>query len=144
MLIAACAIWIDSGFKGPILYRQLRVGMDNRYFEVTKFRSMRTDAEVGGKAVWASENDPGITRVGGILRRSRIDELPQLFNVIKGDMSFVGPRPERPEFVGDLEQKIHYSHRHASNPDSRAGRIVLSVRRLADDARENSNTICTT
>jgi sugar transferase (PEP-CTERM system associated) len=117
MLLAALAIWIESGFKGPILYRQLRVGLDNRYFEVTKFRSMRTDAEIDGQAVWASENDPRITRVGRILRRTRIDELPQILNVIRGDMSFVGPRPERPEFVGDLEQKIpYYAHRHRIKP----------------------------
>ena len=138
MLIAALAIWIESGFKGPILYRQLRVGMDNRYFEVTKFRSMQTDAEAGGKAVWASENDPRITRVGGILRRSRIDELPQLFNVIKGDMSFVGPRPERPEFVGDLEQKIpYYTHRHRIKPGLTGwAQLCYPYGASLDDARE--------
>ena len=117
MLLAALAIWLESGFKGPILYRQQRVGLDGRYFAVTKFRSMRTDAEQGGQAVWASVDDPRITRVGGILRRSRIDELPQIFNVLKGDMSFVGPRPERPEFVGDLQARIpYYAHRHRIKP----------------------------
>ncbi len=117
MLLAALAIWLESGFKGPILYRQQRVGLDGRYFAVTKFRSMRTDAEQGGQAVWASVDDPRITRVGGILRRSRIDELPQIFNVLKGDMSFVGPRPERPEFVGDLQTRIpYYAHRHRIKP----------------------------
>ena len=117
MLLAAIAIWCESGFKGPILYRQQRVGLDGRCFEVTKFRSMRTDAEKGGEAVWASVDDPRVTRVGGVLRRSRIDELPQIFNVLKGDMSFVGPRPERPEFVGDLQEKIpYYVHRHRIKP----------------------------
>jgi sugar transferase (PEP-CTERM system associated) len=117
MLLAALAIWIESRFKGPILYRQQRVGLDGHYFAVTKFRSMRTDAEKGGKAIWASVNDPRITAVGGFLRRSRIDELPQIFNVLKGEMSFVGPRPERPEFVGDLETKIpYYTHRHRIKP----------------------------
>jgi sugar transferase (PEP-CTERM system associated) len=138
MLIAAFAIWVESGFKGPILYRQLRVGMDNQYFEVTKFRSMRTDAEIGGKAVWASENDPRVTRVGRVLRRSRIDELPQLFNVIKGDMSFVGPRPERPEFVGDLEQKIpYYTHRHRIKPGLTGwAQLCYPYGASLDDARE--------
>jgi sugar transferase (PEP-CTERM system associated) len=117
MLLAALAIWVESGFKGPILYRQQRVGLDGRYFEVTKFRSMRPDAETDGQAVWASVDDPRITRVGGILRRSRIDELPQIFNVLRGEMSLVGPRPERPEFVGDLESKIpYYPHRHRIKP----------------------------
>jgi len=117
MLITALAILLESGFKGPVLYRQQRVGLDGRYFEVTKFRSMRTDAERDGKAVWASENDPRITRVGAVIRRIRIDELPQIFNVLRGDMSFVGPRPERPEFVRDLESRIpYYGHRHRIKP----------------------------
>jgi sugar transferase (PEP-CTERM system associated) len=117
MLLAAAAIWIESGFKGPILYRQLRVGLDNQYFDVTKFRSMRTDAELDGNAVWASKDDPRVTRTGRWLRRSRIDELPQIFNVLKGEMSFVGPRPERPEFVDALAQQIpYYTHRHRIKP----------------------------
>jgi sugar transferase (PEP-CTERM system associated) len=117
MMLAALAIWLDSGFRGPILYRQQRVGLDGRSFEVTKFRSMRTDAEQAGQAVWASVDDPRITRVGRFLRRSRIDELPQIFSVLTGDMSFVGPRPERPEFVGDLQNKIpYYAHRHRIKP----------------------------
>jgi sugar transferase (PEP-CTERM system associated) len=138
MLLAAFAIWIDSGFKGPILYRQQRVGLDGRYFEVTKFRSMRTDAEVDGGAVWASANDPRITRVGRFLRRSRIDELPQLFNVIRGDMSFVGPRPERPEFVGELAQKIpYYAHRHRIKPGLTGwAQLCYPYGASLDDARE--------
>ena len=102
MLLTTIAIYVDSGFRGPILYRQTRVGLDGKPFKVMKFRSMRTDAEQDGQAVWASKDDPRITRVGAIIRKTRIDELPQLANVLLGDMSFVGPRPERPEFVLSL------------------------------------------
>jgi sugar transferase (PEP-CTERM system associated) len=138
MALAALAIWLESGFRGPILYRQQRVGLDGHYFEVTKFRSMRTDAEKGGKAVWASVNDPRITRVGGFLRQSRIDELPQIFNVLRGDMSFVGPRPERPEFVGDLETKIpYYAHRHRIKPGLTGwAQLCYPYGASLDDARE--------
>jgi len=138
MLLAACAIWLESGFRGPILYRQQRVGLDGRYFEVTKFRSMRTDAEQGGKAVWASVNDPRITRIGGFLRQSRIDELPQIFNVLRGEMSFVGPRPERPEFVGDLQTKIpYYAHRHRIKPGLTGwAQLCYPYGASLDDARE--------
>lgn len=117
MLGATLAIWIESGFRGPILYRQTRVGFNEHLFEVIKFRSMRTDAEQDGIARWAQANDSRITRVGAVLRDSRIDELPQLFNVLRGDMSFVGPRPERPQFVAELSKKIpFYSMRHMTNP----------------------------
>ncbi len=117
MLGATLAIWIESGFRGPILYRQTRVGFNEHLFEVIKFRSMRTDAEQDGVARWAQANDSRITRVGAVLRDSRIDELPQLFNVLRGDMSFVGPRPERPQFVAELSKKIpFYSMRHMTNP----------------------------
>jgi sugar transferase (PEP-CTERM system associated) len=138
MLLAAFAIGLESRFRGPVLYRQQRVGLDGRYFEVTKFRSMRTDAEQGGKAVWASVNDPRITRVGGFLRRTRIDELPQIFNVLRGDMSFVGPRPERPEFVGDLETKIpYYAHRHRIKPGLTGwAQLCYPYGASLDDARE--------
>lgn len=116
MLLAALAIWIESGFSGPILYRQVRVGQNWRLFQVLKFRSMRIDAEKNG-AQWAKKNDDRITRVGKFLRRSRIDELPQLLNVFKGDMSFVGPRPERPEFVEQLSEQIpYYAERHRVKP----------------------------
>lgn len=115
--LAALAIWLESGCRGPILYRQTRVGRNGRSFEVFKFRSMRNDAEQPGQAVWAQKNDPRITRVGAVLRRFRIDELPQLFNVLWGDMSFVGPRPERPEFVDSLkESNPHYADRHRVKP----------------------------
>jgi sugar transferase (PEP-CTERM system associated) len=117
MLVAALAIWIESGGRGPILYRQTRVGFKDRLFEVVKFRSMRVDAEKDGVARWAQTGDSRITRVGAVLRETRIDELPQLFNVLRGDMSFVGPRPERPQFVAELNRKIpYYSMRHMVNP----------------------------
>jgi sugar transferase (PEP-CTERM system associated) len=117
MAVAAAAIWIESGLRGPILYRQIRAGRQGRPFPVLKFRSMGVDAEANGEAVWAKSEDPRVTRVGRIIRKYRIDELPQLFNVLKGDMSFVGPRPERPEFVEGLEKKIpFYKERHCVKP----------------------------
>ena len=106
MLVTAIAIKLDS--RGPILYRQERVGLEGKTFLVTKFRSMRTDAEKDGKPRWAAAQDDRVTRVGHIIRRLRIDELPQLFNVLNGDMSLVGPRPERPYFVEQLTQQIPY------------------------------------
>lgn len=117
MAITAFLIMLESGFNQPILYRQVRVGEDGRPFQVLKFRSMRTDAEASGKAQWAVKNDSRITKVGGFIRKVRIDELPQIFNVFKGNMSFVGPRPERPEFVGELSDKIPYfNERHRIKP----------------------------
>jgi sugar transferase (PEP-CTERM system associated) len=114
MAAAAAAIKLDS--KGPVIYRQRRVGVGGRCFEVYKFRSMRTDAEQQG-ARWASQNDPRVTRVGAVLRKYRLDELPQFINVIRGDMSFVGPRPERPEFVEELREAIpYYDERHTVRP----------------------------
>ena len=117
MLLSMLAIVLESGGKGPILYRQTRVKQDGRLFQIYKFRSMVTNAEKDGVARWASKNDSRITRVGAIMRALRLDELPQLFNVLKGDMSFVGPRPERPEFVEQLADKIdYYSERHRVKP----------------------------
>ena len=117
MAITSLLIMLESGFRQPILYRQVRVGEDGRPFQVLKFRSMRTDAEKNGKAQWAVKNDSRITKVGGFIRKVRIDELPQIFNVFKGNMSFVGPRPERPEFVGELSDKIPYfNERHRIKP----------------------------
>ena len=117
MLLTALAIWLESGFKGPIIYRQERVGEGGRAFTVLKFRSMRTDAEKDGKAVWAQKDDDRITTVGRVIRKLRIDELPQVFNVLRGDMSFVGPRPERPCFVADLSKQIPYfGLRHCVKP----------------------------
>jgi sugar transferase (PEP-CTERM system associated) len=138
MLLTALAIWIESGFRGPILYRQQRVGLDGRYFEVVKFRSMATDAEKDGQAVWATANDPRTTLVGRFIRRSRIDELPQVFNVLRGDMSFVGPRPERPQFVDDLSAKIpYYEHRHRIKPGLTGwAQLCYPYGASLDDARE--------
>ena len=117
MGLAALAVWLESGFRGPVIYRQTRVGERGKPFEVLKFRSMKVDAEADGKARWATENDTRITAVGRFMRKSRIDELPQIFNVLKGDMSFVGPRPERPEFVAVLASKYdYYAERHLVKP----------------------------
>ena len=114
MLIAAIIVRLESA--GPIIYRQDRVGLHEKEFTVYKFRSMRADAEKNG-AVWASENDDRITRFGRIMRKLRIDELPQLWNVLKGDMSFIGPRPERMAFVEDLKKNIpYYGIRHSVKP----------------------------
>jgi sugar transferase (PEP-CTERM system associated) len=116
MLLTALAIFLENGFKGPILYRQLRVGEKNKNFELLKFRSMKVDAEKNG-AQWAQKNDNRITLVGRFIRKSRIDELPQIFNVLRGDMSFVGPRPERPEFVQGFNERIpFYRERHRVKP----------------------------
>lgn len=106
MILTAILVKLDSA--GPVLYRQERVGQGGATFEVLKFRSMRIDAEKDGKPRWASVNDDRVTRVGRVIRKLRIDELPQIFNVLKGDMSFVGPRPERPYFVEQLSQKIPF------------------------------------
>ena len=112
---AAIAIWIED--RGPILYRQQRTGQNGRPFMILKFRSMSVNAEVKGVAVWAVKNDSRVTRVGAIIRKVRIDELPQLWNVLKGEMSFVGPRPERPMFVDQLNKSIpFYAERHFVKP----------------------------
>lgn len=116
MLLAMLAIMLEDGAKAPLFYRQRRVGHHGDVFEVLKFRSMALDAEKGG-AQYAVEDDPRVTFVGSVMRKTRIDELPQLLNVFKGEMSFVGPRPERPEFVCELEQKIpYYRERHTVKP----------------------------
>ncbi|MEL1263985.1 TIGR03013 family XrtA/PEP-CTERM system glycosyltransferase [Pseudoxanthomonas putridarboris] len=115
MLLVALAVYAESG--GPVLYRQTRVGERGRHFELTKFRSMRQDAEKGGVAIWASKNDDRTTRVGKFIRLTRLDELPQLFAVIRGHMSFVGPRPERPHFVDMLNEQVrYYGVRHSIKP----------------------------
>ena len=116
MVLAALAIKLTSA--GPVLYTQQRVGMNGRSFTIYKFRSMRADAEAGTGAVWATPGrDPRVTWAGGLLRRSRVDELPQLWNVLRGDMSLVGPRPERPEFVKQLTEQIpFYGQRHILRP----------------------------
>lgn len=114
MLITSLLIKIES--RGPVFFSQIRTGKNGRDFVIYKFRSMRTDAEKDG-AQWAQKNDSRVTRIGKIIRLTRIDELPQLINVLKGQMSFVGPRPERPEFNVDLEKKIpFYNMRHTVSP----------------------------
>jgi lipopolysaccharide/colanic/teichoic acid biosynthesis glycosyltransferase len=110
------ALLVAAGRDGPLLYRQVRVGRYGRPFSMWKLRTMRVDAEPG-PARWAEEADPRRTAAGRILRRTRVDELPQLWNVLRGDMSFVGPRPERPEFVARLEQELpYYAWRHLVRP----------------------------
>ncbi|PSW60661.1 exopolysaccharide biosynthesis protein [Photobacterium kishitanii] len=113
-LITAVLIKLES--PGPVFFRQKRVGQYNQEFEVIKFRSMRNDAEKNG-AQWASKNDARVTRIGKFIRKTRIDELPQLINILKGEMSLVGPRPEREVFIKDLETQIpYYRFRHAVKP----------------------------
>ena len=115
ILVTAIAVKLES--RGPAFYRQRRVGLYGETFDVIKLRSMRTDAEVGGKAVWAQKDDPRVTRIGRFIRKVRIDELPQVWGVLKGEMSFVGPRPERPQFVADLEERLpYYAERHVVKP----------------------------
>jgi sugar transferase (PEP-CTERM system associated) len=114
-LLTALAVYLDS--DGPILYCQERVGEHGKVFTVYKFRSMRVDAEKEGTPMWARSGDERVTRVGRIIRKTRLDELPQLWNVLRGDMSFVGPRPERPFFVEQLAQEIpFYQQRHSIKP----------------------------
>jgi sugar transferase (PEP-CTERM system associated) len=116
-LVIVTAVLIKLESRGPALYRQQRVGLYGQAFNVLKLRSMRQDAEAPGEAVWAEKDDPRITRIGRIIRKIRIDELPQCWSVLKGEMSFVGPRPERPQFVDDLEQVLpYYAERHMVKP----------------------------
>jgi len=141
MAIVAIAVGFDGG--APIIYRQDRVGRGGRVFTLLKFRSMTHDAEKDGKAAWARLNDARITKVGRFMRRTRIDELPQLINVLRGEMSFVGPRPERPQFVATLTEKIpFYGVRHSVKPGltgwaqvrySYGGNIEEAVKKLEYD-----------
>jgi lipopolysaccharide/colanic/teichoic acid biosynthesis glycosyltransferase len=115
MALAAALIMIETGF--PIFYKQERVGLNGRLFNVVKFRSMRRDAEGDGQPRWASAKDDRVTLIGRVMRKTRIDELPQLFSVMAGDMSLVGPRPERPYFVDQLTRQIpFYAVRHCVKP----------------------------
>jgi sugar transferase (PEP-CTERM system associated) len=117
MALVAAAILLEDGPSKPILYKQCRVGRDGRQFQILKFRSMCVDAEAAGSPRWAEEEDPRVTHVGKFLRKCRADELPQLWNVLAGDLSLVGPRPERPEFVVELERDIpYYRERHVVKP----------------------------
>jgi sugar transferase (PEP-CTERM system associated) len=115
-VIALFALLVKLDSKGPAFFRQTRVGLFGQTFDVIKLRSMRTDAEAGG-AQWAQKDDPRVTRLGKFIRLTRIDELPQTWSVLKGEMSFVGPRPERPEFVSALEEQLpYYAERHMVKP----------------------------
>ena len=117
MLIIMLAIWVESRGNGRIIYKQVRIGAQNKEFEIYKFRSMSVDAEKDGVPQWAAKKDFRVTRVGAVIRKLRMDELPQLFNILKGDMSFVGPRPERPKFVRQLEERYpYYRERHRLRP----------------------------
>lgn len=115
--LVALAIWIESRGRGPIFYVQERVGENDQPFPLVKFRSMRTDAEQDGVARWASADDDRVTRTGRIIRKLRLDEIPQLWNVLKGEMSIVGPRPERPQFVEQFKRRVrYYGLRHCVRP----------------------------
>lgn len=117
MLLTAAAIVREDGWRSPVFFTQTRVGRDGRNFRIFKFRSMRIDAEARHEAQWALPDDPRVTRAGVFMRKHRLDELPQLFNVIRGDMSLVGPRPERPQFVRQLNKKLPYYYvRHQVRP----------------------------
>ncbi len=139
MLVTALLIYLEDGRKSgtSVFYRQLRVGFDGKPFYIIKFRSMRADAEKNG-ARWASANDDRVTRVGRIIRKYRIDELPQLINVLAGDMGFVGPRPERPEFVNQLVKDIpYYNHRHNVKPGLTGwAQLKYPYGATAEDAQE--------
>jgi len=142
-VVIVAAMLIAAEGAGPVIYRQERVGLHGRTFTVYKLRSMARDAEKDGKATWAAVNDARITKIGRLLRRTRIDELPQLINVIRGEMSFVGPRPERPEFVAMLTEQIpFYAVRNSVKPGltgwaqvrySYGATIEQSVRKLEYD-----------
>ena len=134
--LIAIAIKLDS--RGPVLYRQARVGLDGHIFEILKFRSMRTDAESETGPVWARDNDPRVTRVGRVLRKLRLDEVPQLINIIRGDMNFVGPRPERPYFVEKLSPLMpYYDIRHVIRPGVTGwAQISCSYGSTIDEARD--------
>jgi exopolysaccharide biosynthesis polyprenyl glycosylphosphotransferase len=115
MALIAVAVKMDS--KGPVFYKQTRVGRAGKFFQIYKFRTMRQDAEVASGPVWAKENDPRITRLGQFLRTTHLDELPQFFNVLRGEMSLVGPRPERPYFVDEFRKTIpNYDKRLYAKP----------------------------
>jgi len=137
MILVALAVYLESGGHGGVLFHQTRVGLNGKTFRVHKFRSMRLDAEADGVARWAEKNDSRITRVGRFIRKTRLDELPQIFNVLRGEMSLVGPRPERPEFVEQLLEEIPFYHeRHRVKPGL-TGWAQLSYQygSTSDDAR---------
>ncbi len=117
LLLTIIAIWIEDGIKSSIFYSQVRVGKNGEHYKVYKFRSMCENAESSNEAIWASKKDSRVTRVGSFIRKTRLDEFPQIANVLNGTMSFVGPRPERPQFVESLQQEIpYYNERHQVKP----------------------------
>jgi exopolysaccharide biosynthesis polyprenyl glycosylphosphotransferase len=133
MVLIAFAVYLDSG--APVLYRQERVGRDGKSFEILKFRSMRVDAESQSGPIWTSAGDPRRTRIGSFLRRTSLDELPQLFNVIRGDMSVVGPRPERPVFARQFREHLaRYDERHLVRPGI-TGLSHVTMQRNVDSSR---------
>ncbi len=137
-LIALTALLIKLESPGPAFFRQRRIGLYGQAFDILKLRSMRQDAEVGGIAVWAQKDDPRVTRIGAVIRKLRIDELPQAWSVLKGEMSFVGPRPERPQFVSDLEARLpYYAERHMVKPGITGwAQINYPYGASIDDARQ--------
>jgi exopolysaccharide biosynthesis polyprenyl glycosylphosphotransferase len=139
-LLTAFLITVDS--RGPIFYSQIRKGLNDKIFKVLKFRSMIVDAEKEG-AKWAEDNDPRVTRVGKFIRTARIDELPQLWNVLKGEMSFIGPRPERPEFIQKLEKEIpYYDLRHLVMPGITGwAQVMYPYGASVEDAREKLQSL---
>jgi lipopolysaccharide/colanic/teichoic acid biosynthesis glycosyltransferase len=138
-LLLVIPVLIRLSGPGPVLFRQMRIGESGELFEMLKFRSMVPDAE-NGQAVWASENDPRTTGIGRILRLTSLDELPQLWNVVRGEMSIVGPRPERPEFLAVLGEHVPFwSRRDLSGRGSRAGlRCTSPTRRTSPEPRRSS------
>lgn len=134
-VIVLCALFIKLSSKGPVFFRQARVGIEGKEFIIIKLRTMRTDAEDNG-AQWAQQDDPRITSIGNFLRKSRLDELPQFWNVLKGEMSFVGPRPERPEFTKDLAKQIpYYDLRHIVKPGITGwAQVIFPYGASVDDA----------
>jgi len=137
-LILLIALAIKASSPGPVLYRQKRVGRNDVVFTCYKFRSMRPDAEADTGPAWTEDDDPRITPVGRILRKIRLDEIPQLWNVLKGDMALVGPRPERPEFVEWLKQEIpYYNLRHVIRPGITGwAQVNYKYGSSVEDARE--------
>jgi exopolysaccharide biosynthesis polyprenyl glycosylphosphotransferase len=137
-LLPFVALAIKVTSRGPVLYRQRRVGREGVTFNCYKFRTMRADAEADTGATWAQDDDPRITKVGKFLRKSRLDEIPQLWNVLKGDMSLVGPRPERPEFTEYLSREIpNYHLRHTVRPGITGwAQIRYKYASSLEDARE--------
>jgi lipopolysaccharide/colanic/teichoic acid biosynthesis glycosyltransferase len=137
-LVMITALLVKMESKGPAFYRQTRVGLFGQEFDILKLRSMRVDAEVAGNAVWAEKDDPRITKVGRVIRKLRIDELPQVWTVLKGEMSFVGPRPERPTFVNELAQQMpFYAERHMVKPGITGwAQINYPYGASMDDARQ--------